>query len=596
MQTVSVSVRVRPSPDKGPRELAAEASELLRRAAWARHVVGGSDQEASYAALGEDLVERLRAGYSCTLLAYGQTGSGKTYTMFGPSGCLTESALAEGNGAAAPAPWGVFPRVALELLRSGGGGGGGTVLHASAVEVYNNVAYDLLDDRRQLQISGGRRAEVAAVFGGAAEGACGAMGLQGKHPPGCSCRRCFKAVEEAKAAASAARRTRAAGASPSQASAPPCASPAAAEEKRPCAKGGSGRRDEGPTSSSSSSSSSSSFATVGEALWPLATPTDVARLARHVEASRAANSHRLNDRSSRSHCLVRLQVSTGGGRGGGLLVRKQFLFVDLAGSERTKKSGVEGQRLAEATQINASLTVLGRVIRGLGAEGGGGQHLPYRDSALTQLLRSSLEPGSGAAGSFTSVVVNVASEPEHAEETACSLQFGERMTAVRNVATKVAGADLGSERARLLALVRAARARVQALEAAGAGGGFTPDAPRHERLMLEESMERHRRARERCDRLRTEAAEAAGGGGGGRSAGDGRGGGRSRSHSHAGGGGGGDLTRRLAEAQAEEASIGAVLGRQLTIKRLWREPSAPFAAAQAELRELTQALSLLGAP
>ena len=574
MQTISVSVRVRPSQDKNPRELAAEASELLRRAAWARHVVTGSDQAASYAALGEDLVEKLQAGYSCTLLAYGQTGSGKTYTMFGPSGCLTESALAEREGGAAPAPWGVFPRVALELLRSGGGstgGGDGMVLHASAVEVYNNIAYDLLDDRRQLQISGGRRTEVAAVFGGSAEGACGAMGLQGKHPPGCSCRRCFKAVEEAKAAASAARRSRAAGASPS---------PAVADENRPRVKGGSVRRDKGP-------SSSSSFATVGEALWLLATPTDVARLARHVEASRSANSHRLNDRSSRSHCLVRLQVVTGGGRGGGLLVRKQFLFVDLAGSERTKKSGVEGQRLAEATQINASLTVLGRVIRGLATEGGGGgQHLPYRDSVLTQLLRSSFEPGSAAAGSYTSVVVNVASEPEHAEETACSLQFGERMTAVRNVATKVAGADLGSERSRLLGLVRAARDRVAALEAAGAGGGFTPDAPRHERLMLKESMERHRRAKERCDRLCIEATEAAGGSWEG---------GRSHSHAGAGGGGGsGELARRLAEAQAEAASTGAVLGRQLTIKRLWREPTAPFAAAQAELRELTHALSLLG--
>ncbi|VDM85564.1 unnamed protein product, partial [Strongylus vulgaris] len=31
-------------------------------------------------------VERVLAGYNCTLFAYGQTGTGKTYTMEGGSG------------------------------------------------------------------------------------------------------------------------------------------------------------------------------------------------------------------------------------------------------------------------------------------------------------------------------------------------------------------------------------------------------------------------------------------------------------------------------------------------------------------------------
>ena len=403
--SIGVSVRVRPS---APCTHNAEAVELLRGhgAGWVRNVVGGSDQPASYAALGSELVSRLRAGYSCTLLAYGQTGSGKTYTMFGPSGSLTESALVEAGDGSVPAAWGVFPRVALELLRNSEG-----ALHASAVEVYNNVAYDLLDGNRQLQLSAGRKSDVAAVFSGRAEGEGGAAsGLNGKHPSACSCRLCFKAQEEAKAA-------RAAKGGPP---APASSLPAAGRKKR--------------------AEEEVSFATVGETLWPIAAPNDVAKLARHVEASRSAHSHKLNDRSSRSHCLVRLHVASGGGRGG-LLVQKQFLFVDLAGSERTQKSGVSGQRLAEATQINNSLTVLGRVIRGLGG-GGGGEHLPYRDSTLTMLLRSSFESGC-TAGSFTSVVINVASEPEHAEETACSLKFGERMTAVRNVATLVPGTDVG---------------------------------------------------------------------------------------------------------------------------------------------------------
>ena len=64
-----------------------------------------------------------------------------------------------------------------------------------------------------------------------------------------------------------------------------------------------------------------------------------------------------------------------------------------------------------------------------------------------------------------------------------------------------------------------------------------------------------------------------------------------------GGSGGGalraELEGRLAAARVHEASVGAVLGRQLTIRRLWREPAAQYLAAQAELRDLTQQLALL---
>ena len=44
-------------------------------------------------------------------------------------------------------------------------------------------------------------------------------------------------------------------------------------------------------------------------------------------------------------------------------------------------------------------------------------HVPYRDSTLTQLLRSSL-----GGRSFTSVVIAVASDADHADETICSLE------------------------------------------------------------------------------------------------------------------------------------------------------------------------------
>ena len=149
---ISVSVRLRPPhPGSAPPRIAADPQGVVTEQKVFRsveNVVVGSDQEQAYTAIAAPLLARMRAGYSCTLLAYGQTGSGKTHTMFGPPGCLTEASLAEsGGGGGAPTAWGIFPRIALELLQRGGG-----TLHASAIEVYQDAAYDLLADRAPLQV------------------------------------------------------------------------------------------------------------------------------------------------------------------------------------------------------------------------------------------------------------------------------------------------------------------------------------------------------------------------------------------------------------------------------------------------------------
>jgi hypothetical protein len=87
-----------------------------------------------------------------------------------------------------------------------------------------------------------------------------------------------------------------------------------------------------------------------------------------------------------------------------LLLFAQLLVVDLAREQ--------------AIEINASLTSLGRVIGALSASPA--VHVPYRDSTLTMLLRSSF-----GGSSCTSVVITVADEAQHADESLRSLQFGE---------------------------------------------------------------------------------------------------------------------------------------------------------------------------
>jgi hypothetical protein len=90
--------------------------------------------------------------------------------------------------------------------------------------------------------------------------------------------------------------------------------------------------------------------------------------------------------------------------------------VDLAGSERVAKSEVQGDRLKEAQSINRSLASLGDVIaalsrnmaanahgpssQGHGQPGNG--HVPFRDSKLSYLLKSSLS-GTGRVAMLCTV-------------------------------------------------------------------------------------------------------------------------------------------------------------------------------------------------
>merc|ERR1719240_2167207 len=94
----------------------------------------------------------------------------------------------------------------------------------------------------------------------------------------------------------------------------------------------------------------------------------------------------MKDESSLSHSIVQVRTTCRTKKD-----KKEFVgkinLIDLAGSENTNKSGVTGQGMREAQNINKSLSALGDVISSLVSKSG---HVPYRNSKLTMVLKDSL--------------------------------------------------------------------------------------------------------------------------------------------------------------------------------------------------------------
>ncbi len=108
-------------------------------------------------------------------------------------------------------------------------------------------------------------------------------------------------------------------------------------------------------------------------------------------------SHKLNASSSRSHCLLTLYIDSSPLASPTELISSRLTLVDLAGSERGATVGAsEGKLRDESVAINKSLFTLRQVITCLAAGPAQQQaassvnHVPYRDSKLTSLLKNSL--------------------------------------------------------------------------------------------------------------------------------------------------------------------------------------------------------------
>ncbi len=189
-------------------------------------------------------------------------------------------------------------------------------------------------------------------------------------------------------------------------------------------------------------------------VMPLANEEDAFAFMLDAHHNRVVAEHQLNRASSRSHVLytfyitvVKQASSDAETKGSSVhsnnvpkvvkgraraqedtepeVIQSKLHLVDLAGSERGKKSGSDGMTMKEANYINKSLSYLEQVVVALTQTKR--EHIPYRQSKLTHLLKDSL-----GGNCHTALISCVWPHQNHAWETLSTLRFATRMKNIEN--------------------------------------------------------------------------------------------------------------------------------------------------------------------
>ncbi|KAK4163541.1 kinesin-like protein KIF1A [Cladorrhinum sp. PSN259] len=164
---------------------------------------------------------------------------------------------------------------------------------------------------------------------------------------------------------------------------------------------------------------------------PVTNFDEIMRYMRTGDDNRTVASTKMNDTSSRSHAVFTImlkQIMHDVATDETTERSSRIRLVDLAGSERAKSTEATGARLREGSNINKSLTTLGRVIAALAepkkSNRGGTSVVPYRDSILTWLLKDSL-----GGNSKTAMIACIS--PSDYEETLSTLRYADQAKRIR---------------------------------------------------------------------------------------------------------------------------------------------------------------------
>jgi hypothetical protein len=425
--------------------------------------------------------------------------------MLGPAGCLTENELGTTN--CIPDHWGIIPRTMMLLLKDPN-----TSLRASSIELYQDGAFDLLNDRKHMVLSTIKTQKMISSTEPAVHlRKQKAIAINGVfvHNSSCYCRDCYTNRQKMK------------------------------QEKKIETKVTQIQENEA----------------LGGVFLPVKTPHDVAKICRTIETTRISHSHLLNDRSSRSHCLVQLEVYQN------QKAVRILTFVDLAGSERIKKSGVSGTQQSEATHINQSLSNLGRVVHQLGK---GDSFVSFRDSTLTKVLQPCFQ-----GSCFTSVIIHVASEQEHVEESICSLRYGSQMSNVKTLISKPINQPDHSDHKKLLRMkIAECETQLRIMESNHLGGHFHPNAVPSEIRSMQDNMNKLEKLKLELSKAKDTRQEA-----------------RSKNAP--------DHDDIVVSLQSQVEIIQMIVLRQKSIAHCWIPPSVAFEQKQVELAALKAKLQFV---
>ena len=193
---------------------------------------------------------------------------------------------------------------------------------------------------------------------------------------------------------------------------------------------------------------------------------EILKYMRMGDSSRTTASTKMNDTSSRSHAVFTImlkQIHHDYHTDETTERLARIRLVDLAGSERAKATEAVGQRLREGSNINKSLTTLGRVIAALADPRHSRIHnpnrknrdiVPYRDSILTWLLKDSL-----GGNSKTAMIACIA--PSDYDETLSTLRYADQAKHIRTKAIvnqdHVSSAEKDAQIAEMQETIRALR-------------------------------------------------------------------------------------------------------------------------------------------
>eukprot|EP00756_Hemistasia_phaeocysticola_P018752 Hpha_TRINITY_DN15616_c4_g7::TRINITY_DN15616_c4_g7_i1::g.101733::m.101733 len=145
--------------------------------------------------------------------------------------------------------------------------------------------------------------------------------------------------------------------------------------------------------------------------------------------NKAMGSHSMNLQSSRSHSLFTMYIESWDPQQPECVIKSELTLVDLAGSEKLTmmSKNPSAKLLQESIEINASLLALGKVISALGGGKAAKQHVPYRDSKLTKLLKHSL-----GGNSLTLMIACISPCDSYVDESVSTLFYAGRAKNIRN--------------------------------------------------------------------------------------------------------------------------------------------------------------------